>query len=38
MRKFMAGEMAQRLRALFALPEVISSTPINRMVAHNHME
>jgi hypothetical protein len=38
MRKFMAGEMAQRLRALSALPEVISSIPIIHMVAHNHME
>jgi hypothetical protein len=37
MRKFMAGEMAQRLRALTALPEVISSIPSNHMVAHNDM-
>jgi len=32
-----AGEMAQRLRALTALPEVLSSNPSNRMVAHNHL-
>jgi hypothetical protein len=32
-----AGEMAQRLRALTALPEVLSSTPRNYMVAHNHL-
>jgi hypothetical protein len=31
-----AGEMAQRLRALTALPEVLSSIPSNHMVAHNH--
>jgi hypothetical protein len=30
-----AGEMAQRLRALTALPEVLSSIPSNHMVAHN---
>jgi hypothetical protein len=28
--------MAQRLRALTALPKVLSSNPSNRMVAHNH--
>ena len=28
--------MAQRLRALTALPEVLSSNPSNHMVAHNH--
>ncbi|ERE78386.1 Lipogenin [Cricetulus griseus] len=33
-----AGEMAQRLRALTALPEVLSSIPSNHMVAHNHLE
>jgi len=33
-----AGEMAQRLRALAALPEVLSSNPSNHMVAHNHLE
>jgi hypothetical protein len=32
-----AGEMAQRLRALTALPEVLSSIPSNYMVAHNHL-
>ena len=31
-----AGEMAQWLRALTALPEVLSSNPGNHMVAHNH--
>jgi hypothetical protein len=31
-----AGEMTQRLRALIALPEVLSSIPNNHMVAHNH--
>jgi hypothetical protein len=31
-----AGEMAQRVRALAALPEVLSSIPSNNMVvAHN---
>jgi hypothetical protein len=30
------GEMAQTLRALTALPEVLSSIPSNHMVAHNH--
>jgi len=32
-----AGEMAQRLRALTVLPEVLSSNPSNHMVAHNHL-
>jgi hypothetical protein len=31
-----AEEMAQQLRALIALPEVLSSIPSNHMVAHNH--
>jgi len=31
------GEMAQRLRALTALPEVLSSSPSNYVVAHNHL-
>ena len=31
-----AGEMAQQLRALTALPEVLSSNPSNHIVAHNH--
>jgi hypothetical protein len=33
----LAGEMAQRLRALTALPEVLGSIPSNHMVAHNHV-
>jgi hypothetical protein len=32
-----AGEMAQQLRALTALAEVLSSIPSNHMVAHNHL-
>jgi hypothetical protein len=32
-----AGEMAQWLRALTALPKVPSSNPSNHMVAHNHL-
>jgi hypothetical protein len=32
-----AGEMAQRLRALTALPEDLSSIPSHHMVAHNHL-
>jgi hypothetical protein len=31
-----AEEMAQWLRALTALPEVLSSIPRNHMVAQNH--
>jgi hypothetical protein len=31
-----AGEMAQQLRALTALPEVLSSMPSSHVVAHNH--
>jgi hypothetical protein len=31
------GEMAQRLRALTALPKVLSSNPSNHMVAYNHL-
>jgi hypothetical protein len=31
-----AGEMAQWLRALTALPQVLSSNSSNHMVAHNH--
>ena len=30
--------MVQWLRALTALPEVLSSIPSNHMVAHNHLE
>jgi hypothetical protein len=33
-----AGEMAQWLRALTALLEVLSSIPNNHMVAHNHLQ
>jgi hypothetical protein len=29
--------MAQWLRALTALPEVLSAIPSNHMVAHNHL-
>jgi hypothetical protein len=29
-------EMAQKLRALTALPEVLSSIPSSHMVTHNH--
>jgi hypothetical protein len=32
-----AGEMAQQLRALTALPEILSSIPSNYMVAYNHL-
>ena len=32
-----AGEMAQWLRALTALPEILSSNPRNHIVAHNHL-
>jgi hypothetical protein len=32
-----SGDMAQWLRALTALPEVLSSIPSNHMVAHNHL-
>jgi hypothetical protein len=32
-----AREMAQQLRALAALPEILSSMPSNHMVAHNHL-
>jgi hypothetical protein len=33
-----AREMSQRLRALIALPEVLSSIPSNHMMAHNHLQ
>ena len=36
-RKKGAGEMAWQLRALTALPEVLSSIPSKHMVAHNHL-
>jgi hypothetical protein len=32
-----SGEVAQQLRALTALPEVLSSIPSNHMVVHNHL-
>jgi hypothetical protein len=32
-----AGEMAQWLRALTALPEILSLIPKIHMVAHNHL-
>jgi hypothetical protein len=32
-----ADEVAQWLRALTALPKVLSSNPSNHMVAHNHL-
>jgi hypothetical protein len=32
-----AGEMAQWVRTLTVLPEVLSSIPSNYMVAHNHL-
>jgi hypothetical protein len=36
-RNVRAGEVAEWLRALTALPEVLSSIPSNHMVAHNHL-
>jgi hypothetical protein len=30
--------MVQRLRALTALPEILSSMPSNHSVAHNHLK
>jgi hypothetical protein len=38
MEGFGAEEMAQRLRALTAFLEVLSSIPSNHMVARNQME
>jgi hypothetical protein len=35
--KIQAGETVQRLRALTALPKVLSSIPSNYMVAYNHL-
>jgi hypothetical protein len=32
-----AGEMAQQVKALTALPKVLSSNPSNHMVAHKHL-
>jgi hypothetical protein len=37
MKTFGAGEMAQWLRALIALPRVLSSNPSNHIVPHNHL-
>jgi hypothetical protein len=37
LHKLGVGEMAQWLRALTALPEVLSSIPNSHMVAHNHL-
>jgi hypothetical protein len=36
-RQIRAGEMAQQLRVLTALPEVLSSISSNHMMAHNHL-
>lgn len=36
-KKNWAGKMAQQVRALTALPKVLSSNPNNHMVAHNHL-
>ena len=36
-RNLRAGEMAQQLRALTTLLEVLSSIPSNHMVAYNHL-
>jgi hypothetical protein len=36
-KKIGTGEMAQWLRALATLPEVLSSIPSKQMVAHNHL-
>jgi hypothetical protein len=33
-----AGEVAQRLREMTALPEDLSSIPSNHMVVHNHLQ
>ena len=33
-----SGEMAQWLRALTALPEVLSSIPSSHMLAYNHLQ
>jgi hypothetical protein len=32
-----AGEMAQWVRALTALPKILSSNPSNHIVDHNHL-
>jgi hypothetical protein len=36
-KKKRAGEMAQPLRALTALPEVLSSNHSHQVVSHNHL-
>jgi hypothetical protein len=36
-KRFIQELEAQWLRALTALPEVLSSIPSNHMVAHNHL-
>jgi len=36
-KKIRAGEMAQRVRALTAVPEVLSSNPSNHMMAETHL-
>jgi hypothetical protein len=36
-KKNWTGEMAQRLRALTDLPEVLSSNPSKHMMAHNRL-
>jgi hypothetical protein len=35
--KIMAGVIAQRLRALAVLIEILSSIPSNHMMAHNYL-
>lgn len=35
---FWTGELAQRLGALAALPEILNSIPSNHRMAHNHLE
>jgi hypothetical protein len=37
LRQIRAGEMAQRFRALTALPEILSSIPNNDMESYNHL-
>jgi hypothetical protein len=37
LQRALGMEMAQRLRALTALPKVLSSNPSNHMVAHNQI-
>jgi hypothetical protein len=35
--KLLGAKIAQRLRALTALPEILSSIPSNHIVAHKHL-